>query len=258
MSRAENSPAISWTFLLTAGILIRLAVVFQPSATIDMSTWVVVAETVVDGGDIYATGRVSWTAIWPLMLGALMHLSNITGIYFYIFVRILLLLNDIILLFIIKTITEKLNYSYTDSLKAQLLYFLNPLTLIITIYHPQFGSIAFTALIGSYYLTEPALLPAGCFGYSGQTDNSACFDRIHSLRKKLEGNGVITPIDTLYIPIHAKSLLYLQSRPDRNYGLWLHESLRLFWIMGFGLRIFSEIIYRCPKRYKFPSWASCF
>ena len=153
MSRAENSPAISWKFLITAGILIRLAVVFQPSATIDMSTWVVVAETVVDGGDIYATGRVSWTAIWPLLLGALMHLSNITGIYFYIFVRILLLLNDIILLFIIKTITEKLNYSYTDSLKAQLLYFLNPLTLIITIYHPQFGSIAFTALIGSYYLT---------------------------------------------------------------------------------------------------------
>lgn len=153
LSRAEDSPAVSWKFLIVAGVLIRFTVAVQPYATIDMSTWAVVAETVVDGGDIYATGRVSWTAIWPLTLGALMHLSNLTGIYFYIFVRILLLLNDLILLFIIKAVTEKLNYTYLDSLKAQLLYFLNPLTVIITIYHPQFGSIAFTALLGSYYLT---------------------------------------------------------------------------------------------------------
>ena len=141
--------------MIVLGIIIRLIVAIQPKGTLDLIGWEITGRLVLEGKDFYETGSVSFTPIWPWITGGMTFLSDLLNIPFYFMIRMPILLSDILLVFILRSISSKYSGSGNDQiLPGTLLYFLNPLTLLATVYHPQFGVITFLFLLFGFRIME--------------------------------------------------------------------------------------------------------
>ena len=149
-----DNPRSSYIVLILLGLGIRLAVAIQPKATIDMSTWGIMADAVLNQGNLYESGRIVWPPYWPWFLGMLKYSSNYINLPFYFLVRLSLIINDLLLILFLNKILMLKGLRRVYNLRILALYFLNPLVVIITVYHPQFGSIVFTFLLAAYYFGQ--------------------------------------------------------------------------------------------------------
>ena len=141
--------------MIVLGIIIRLIVAIQPKGTVDLIGWEITGRLVLEGKDFYETGLVSFTPIWPWITGGMTFLSDLLSIPFYFMIRMPILLADILLVFVLRSISLKYYESGNDQiLPRTLLYFLNPLTIFATVYHAQFGVITFLFLLIGFKVME--------------------------------------------------------------------------------------------------------
>ena len=147
-----KNPQNQFIMLIIIGLVIRLVVAIQPKATIDMANYDIMADSVLNQVNIYETGKVVYTPYWTWFLGILKYTSNVINLPFYFFVRLSLIINDVLIVFLLDRIS-KLNYlKQGENLKVLSLYFLKPLVIITTVYHPRFGSVVFTFILSAYYI----------------------------------------------------------------------------------------------------------
>ena len=141
--------------MIVLGIIIRLIIAIQPKGTLDLVRWEITGRLVLEGKDFYETSIISFTPIWPWITGGMTFLSDLLNIPSYFMIRMPILLSDILLVFILRSISSKYSGSGNEQiLPGTLLYFLNPLTLLATVYHPQFGVITFLFLLLGFKIME--------------------------------------------------------------------------------------------------------
>lgn len=122
--------------LMIIGICIRLVLAYFFYGNYDQESYQVVADIVRSGGNVYAkTERYNYAPTWSFILTALSFIQ----IPFQFAVRSLLTLVDIFLAILIIKISGK---EYLG-----ILFFLNPVSILITGYHGQFDNLAVLPLL---------------------------------------------------------------------------------------------------------------
>jgi len=113
--------------MIVLGIIIRLIVAIQPKGTLDLISWEITGRLVLEGKDFYETGIISSTPIWPWITGGTTFLSDLLSIPFHFMIRMPILLADILLVLVLRSISSKYSVSGNDQiLPGTLIYFLDP------------------------------------------------------------------------------------------------------------------------------------
>ncbi|MCX8008475.1 MAG: DUF2079 domain-containing protein [Patescibacteria group bacterium] len=122
--------------ILSIGIALRI-IVSGIGYTFDMESYYIVAKIIESGGNVYAeTSRYNYGPIWFLVLSAIYKISRFFSeefIAFRFIVTVFLTIIDAFMFFIL---------SKRYSLLAGLLFFLSPISIIITGYYSQFDNFA--------------------------------------------------------------------------------------------------------------------
>ncbi len=127
-----------WSGILT-GIVIRFVLMYW-GHNFDFESYCIVGELAASGNNVYAfTSRYNYGPIWFILLGTFWKLAAGNILLFRIFIVSTLTLCDFL---IAKLISQKAGNFWG------LIFFLNPISLIITGYHNQFDNIA--VLFGAY------------------------------------------------------------------------------------------------------------
>ena len=149
VSERNNRDLVIIILVLAAGISLRVASSMR-GHNWDVESYGIVANLVNQGKNVYAnTSRYNYGPVWLLILGFLYRVGAIifpgasTVILLRYFVMILLTMADIgIMLILWKSF----------GIFSSILFFLNPISIIITGYHSQFDNLAILfALIAAYY-----------------------------------------------------------------------------------------------------------
>lgn len=122
--------------LIFIGIILRFLVASW-GHTYDMNSYEIVGRIVIDGGNVYAqTTRYNYGPFWFMVLGALYKIAQWfpQPLFFFRYsVVTLLICFDVAIFYFLKR---------RISQKAGLLYFFNPLSILVTGYYSQFDAIA--------------------------------------------------------------------------------------------------------------------
>ena len=136
------------TALVLIGVAARLAL--PPLGyNFDFTSYQIVSQIVADGGNVYAeTTRYNYGPLWFLTLGLIRAIASLapypeTGFRYGIV--LVLTIADL-------AIAAILNRRF--GARAALLFFLNPLSIVITGYHNQFDNVAIAAGLGAMLLAE--------------------------------------------------------------------------------------------------------
>ncbi len=160
LTTSRTPPLFVLASALLIGVVLRLlaASVFD---NYDMESWWIASEAVLAGEPVYAaTHRYNYGPIWSYIIGALRSLSKLTGAdtitRLHLFMTAFLTLSDIGLSFILWRLTSP---------SIALLFFLNPISIIVTGYHIQFDNLAILiGLAGWFVFTNGASWSATAIG----------------------------------------------------------------------------------------------
>jgi hypothetical protein len=135
MDQVKNHPLSGWLFpvVMFAGITARMLVAAL-GHNFDMDSWRIVAGIMDHGGNVYAsTDRYNYGPVWFNVLHALNLLAGRNPVVFRCLVVFILSLADVGIFFILWRKFGKL---------AATLFFLNPVSIMITGFHNQFDNLA--------------------------------------------------------------------------------------------------------------------
>lgn len=154
----EKSILIS---IVITGIVLRLSLAIG-NYNLDVANYILDKDIFLKGGNIY-TQQVAYnyTPIFYYILGSLGVIQKLLGnIYFPFLVRSFLTGIDFITLIFLLKIAEILKIS---KIKTAFLFFLNPISIIITGHHGQFDNIAILLLVISLFFYLKGRREKKCF-----------------------------------------------------------------------------------------------
>lgn len=129
-------------FLIFLGLFLRILLAFC-GHNFDMDSYFIVGEIVSRGGNVYLeTSRYNYGPIWSYILGGIYSFAKLFSDPFFtfrLFITIFLTFIDLAIFFLLLKKFGK---------KIAFLFFLNPISIIITGYHSQFDN--FAILLGLY------------------------------------------------------------------------------------------------------------
>lgn len=130
------------------GTLIRMLLASMYFGNYDMQSYEIVANIVNAGGNVYAqTPRYNYSPIWFTIIGFLKHLQ-MPMFSFHFVIRFFLCLVDLVTLVFLLLIAGHKKISLP---KVALLFYLNPVSILLTGYHGQFENMAVLMLLIGLY-----------------------------------------------------------------------------------------------------------
>ncbi len=139
--------------LFISGLLVRLFLAAHYYGNFDQESYEIVANIMQNGGNVYAeTTRYNYSPFWFNLLLFLKNLSDISSLPFHFVVRAFLTISDLILAILIGY-TAHQNQKGTF-VKAFLVYWLNPVAILIIGFHGQFDTLALIPLFVAVILTN--------------------------------------------------------------------------------------------------------
>lgn len=139
-------------FVIIFGTLIRLLMAYYYFGNYDMESYTIVSDIFLKGLNTYnETTRYNYSPIWFNILGPLRILSNNFSIPFHFAVRGFLTTVDFFTLLLLLAIGNLEGLSKTGLIRLSLLFYLNPISYLLTGYHGQFENLAlFFVLFGLF------------------------------------------------------------------------------------------------------------
>lgn len=142
---------ITFLAIIIAGTAIRLYLAFCFYGNYDMESYDIVSDLVVHGQNVYnETARYNYSPIWFNILGILKVVSS--GQPFHFAVRAFLTCIDLLILLVLVSIARLQKISYEGLIAVGLLFYLNPVSYLITGYHGQFDNLALLFILIGMYL----------------------------------------------------------------------------------------------------------
>lgn len=139
--------------IITLGLYARLVLSFFREGNVDMRSWKILSDLAVDGKNIYmASSLYGYFPPWIIVLEWLGKINKLFPlISFHFVVKLFLTLIDCLTLYTLFLIARlnKLNFISIASL-----FFLNPISIIITGYHGQFEGLAVLFILLSLYIYQ--------------------------------------------------------------------------------------------------------
>lgn len=171
------------------GLFLRLYLAWASKGNYDMESFNIVSDLFLKGENVYAkTFRYNYTPIWFILLGLFKLITKSLALPFPFVVRGFLTFIDLASLCLLYKIARIKKTAYD---KAAVLFFLNPISIILTGHHGQFENLTiFFILLGVYlyYKSKKIKLSWLIFTLAGMVKHSV-FNQIlvflnHSLRNK--------------------------------------------------------------------------
>jgi hypothetical protein len=136
---------------LGVGTWLRLFLAWHFFGNYDMDSYGVVSDIVVKGGNVYAeTDRYNYSPLWFNLLGVLKSLNlHYPAIPFHFMVKAFLTLVDLVTALFLAKIAS---LERKPILPVVVLFYLNPVSILITGYHGQFENLAMLPVIAGIYL----------------------------------------------------------------------------------------------------------
>lgn len=139
--------------LFLIGLLARLLLAARYYGNFDQESYEIVANIMQSGGNVYAeTTRYNYSPFWSYLLLFLKNISSNSSLPFHFFVRSFLTIFDLILAILVGYAAHQ-NQKGSFS-KAFLVYWLNPVVILIIGYHGQFDILALIPLMIAVILTK--------------------------------------------------------------------------------------------------------
>ena len=126
--------------IVVFGLFARFFFAYHTTCNHDMVSWYIDKSILDTGGNVFAeTDRYNYSPFWFLVLKGLGFINHLLPQFSFMFmVRSFLTLIDLATLIVLMFIAKEISVS---GLKAAALFFLNPVSIIITGYHGQFDNI---------------------------------------------------------------------------------------------------------------------
>jgi len=139
--------------ILLIGTLLRLWLAYAYFGNFDMNSYSTVSEIVLSGQNVYnTTPYYNYSPIWFNLLGSLRIISDSLPISFHFAVRGFLTIIDIFTLILLLIIGISEGLTKNGLIRLSLLFYLNPISYLITGYHGQFENLAlFFIVLGLFF-----------------------------------------------------------------------------------------------------------
>lgn len=142
---------ITFAAIIIVGTAIRLYLAFCFYGNYDMESYDIVSDLVLHGQNVYnETARYNYSPIWFTILGILKVISS--GQPFHFAVRTFLTCIDLFTLLVLVSIARLQKISYEGLITVALLFYLNPVSYLISGYHGQFDNLALLFILIGIYL----------------------------------------------------------------------------------------------------------
>lgn len=130
-----------------AALAIRLAFLLSFPGDYDTESYGIVAKILRSGGDLYGeTRRYNYSPAWGFVVAGVQVVSEATGANFVVCVGIVLLLVDAATAYLLYRLARS-RWSPTRSALAGLLFFANPISILMSGYHCQFDNLSIAFLL---------------------------------------------------------------------------------------------------------------
>ena len=124
-------------------LVLRIAMASMPLATYDAISYSIVAQAVVAGQNVYAaTDRYNYSPLWSGIVGALWVLSGGRLPLFVLLVGLLVTASDAATALVVRGLARDQGASEREAARASLLYFSNPVSVLVAGYLRQFDGIS--------------------------------------------------------------------------------------------------------------------
>lgn len=137
-----NKQPLTISFVIVLGIVLRFATAFLGS-NYDFDSWVIVGDLASEASNFYChTNRYNYGPIWGILLGGFTRLADLIGVPLRWFIVMFLTIADVIIYYLL---------SKTMSNKVGLLFFLNPISIMITGFHNQIDNVSIALVFIAVY-----------------------------------------------------------------------------------------------------------
>jgi hypothetical protein len=140
-------------------VLLRVAVAAQFRGNYDSQSFVYAADAAAHGENVYAaTSRYNYSPLWAYVLGGLWRAAAPNTALFVLLVGLLQIAIDMISAFVLLRLAEgRLGYPPEAARRAALLFFSNPISVLVSGAQGQFDGVSGLCLLGALYAaTDPA------------------------------------------------------------------------------------------------------
>lgn len=140
-----------FVFLLI--LLLRVAIAAQFRGNYDSQSFVYAADAAARGANVYAaTNRYNYSPLWAYVLGVLWFVAGRSTSLFVLFVGLLQVAIDVLSTFLVLRIAERrLRHSSAEARRAALLFFSNPISVVVSGAQGQFDGASVLCLLGALY-----------------------------------------------------------------------------------------------------------
>jgi hypothetical protein len=129
-------------------LALRIAMASVPLATYDAVSYSIVAQAVAAGQNVYAaTNRYNYSPVWSGILAALWNLAGGRLSLFILLVGLLLTASDAATTLVLRGLARDQGASEPEAARVSLLYFSNPVSVLVAGYLRQFDGIAILFLL---------------------------------------------------------------------------------------------------------------
>lgn len=150
--RAKRSVVVIAAIL---GTVLRLVLAWNTPGNYDQQSYAIVVDILDRGGNVYAeTARYNYSPVWMYVLYALSHTASFFGVPFAFAPRAFLAAVDLLVALAVARIATATGQNGT---KAFLVYYLNPISVLLTGLHGQFDNLAALPLLVAVNLAIRAL-----------------------------------------------------------------------------------------------------
>jgi hypothetical protein len=129
-------------------LVLRLAAASGPWVTYDMMSYSIVAQAVASGQNVYgATGRYNYSPLWSEILATVWRLAGGHMPLFVLLLGVLLTAADVATALVLRVLDRERGASEAESRQTALLFFANPVSVLITCYQRQFDGLSILFLL---------------------------------------------------------------------------------------------------------------
>jgi hypothetical protein len=130
--------------------LLRISVAAQFRGNYDSASFLLVADAVLDGKAVYAaTDRYNYSPLWSYVLALVRALSRPNANLFILLLGVLQTAVDVGSAWLVFRIARRLEFSPSRSRRAALLFFSNPVSVLVSNAHGQFDGVAIFFLLAA-------------------------------------------------------------------------------------------------------------
>lgn len=138
--------------IIVLGTLLRLWLAYAYFGNFDMSSFTTVSDIVLSGHNVYSlTPFYNYSPVWFNILGSLRIIAYALAMPFHFMVRSFLTIIDLYSLAILVLIGISEGLSHEGIIQLSMLFYLNPITYLLTGYHGQFENFALLFIIIALY-----------------------------------------------------------------------------------------------------------